>query len=294
MEDYFPTFRPAGKAIVRASKRLFRALRWLSIRLAILIAAFLVIHLILQVIWGRSLEHKLADLRSRGEPVTALDLAPKPIPDCQNAAIIYQQAFVLLKSSKTPSRKFDTSDPICELLYKKNEGERADGLITEARAVIQRSAGVYPLLAQAASRPRCRFPVRWEQGCDASFNHLEPLRDCARLVAARAIIEARDDRIDAALDDVALGLRLSKAVAEEPTLISQMSRCTYVRMAIKPLREIAGTQRISATEARRVYDKLGQISLNQGFVLAMRGERAMMSSVFDSVRKDMRLAMSGG
>ena len=77
----------------------------------------IVISLLVPVVYvirflGRSasVRDEIARIKAEGAPVSAADLAGKPIPDAENAAIVYEKAFKLLPKNEPPVlRQF--SDP---------------------------------------------------------------------------------------------------------------------------------------------------------------------------------------
>src|SRR5437867_1533236 len=95
--DRIPTFRAVGQ--------IYRFL-WRSVFRPLLLASMfflLVAHVVTNVRAGRALEAELQTIRDRGEPLTLREGAPPPVPDDQNAAPLYKQAFRLLPRLKFPS-----------------------------------------------------------------------------------------------------------------------------------------------------------------------------------------------
>src|SRR5262249_34314936 len=98
--DLFPTFRAAARAARRRARfaaleapdRIGRLARGLLTGTAWVLAALtcllLIVTLAANGIAGPKLEQELAQVRSRGEPLTLREIAPPPVPDAENAALV--------------------------------------------------------------------------------------------------------------------------------------------------------------------------------------------------------------
>jgi len=91
----------------RPPRRLLRAVTWLprkvfsfvrrhAITLGLILLALVVAHTIAVAILAHQVESALQNLRQRGEPIAARELVPAKIPDRENGAVIFAQAFKLL------------------------------------------------------------------------------------------------------------------------------------------------------------------------------------------------------
>ena len=64
---------------------------------SILLVVGVISYTIFNYILTRQLERELTEIRKSGAPVSLQELAPPPVPDTENAAILYQQAFHLIQ-----------------------------------------------------------------------------------------------------------------------------------------------------------------------------------------------------
>src|SRR3712207_1071300 len=84
--DRFPTFRAAALRPRRYARWLgFFCLGWLFV--------LLLVYVITNAAGGRALERELARIRERGEALAVRELAPPPLPDAENAALVYERAW---------------------------------------------------------------------------------------------------------------------------------------------------------------------------------------------------------
>jgi hypothetical protein len=289
-ESDFPNLRRVGTFAVRVACWMLRHTvnRKVGKALAALVLVSFLVHSILLFVWGRQLENRLAEIRAAGQPVYPVDLVVK-IPDSENAAVIYEKAFAALKS-------IEKATPKPELPYQLLDIETPNAARTaidsNARKAIELREPVIALVRQAVSRKRCVFPVHWEYGPGALFPHLARLREISRILAIKAVADASDNMMDAALDDVTLDLDSTRGLEQEPGLISYLVRIARTKVALSGLREATRRRHLSVTQARRMYEALGRVSLKGGYEHCLEGERAEANWCFDALRSGQNLLTS--
>jgi hypothetical protein len=132
------------------------------------------------------------------------------------------------------------------------------------------------VLAQAAARPRARFPVEYE--CPDPFSillpHLASIKSLATVLGLRATARLEAGQARAAFDDVKLGLRLADAVSEEPIVISHLVRIAALSITLQAVQE--GLVRHAWTEAElaALQKRLAPLDLLAAHRRIMRAERA--------------------
>jgi tetratricopeptide (TPR) repeat protein len=142
-----------------------------------------------------------------------LAFAPEPVPDAENAAILYRKAFDLYPDGPT--------DEEAELLGKLGEGMAltpAERAVLEK--VLEKHREAIALLHKAAAFPRCDFGVDYTKGFDAEMPHVAGLIRTAKLLQIEALLSTGS----AAAEAARASMRLAEAVAEEPILLSQLVR----------------------------------------------------------------------
>jgi hypothetical protein len=129
------------------------------------------------------------------------------------------------------------------------------------------------LLREAASRPECRFPVRYEQSFGALLPHLTHLKKLSLLPYMRALTLLGEGETDAAAMDTQLALRVSDFAATEPFLISHLVRIAQLEIALAPLWEGLAQKEWMEMHLTGFEHQLAKANLIADFHLAMRGER---------------------
>jgi hypothetical protein len=282
----FPTFRAAPRWLLglpwrtaRGVARLWRKTwRYTATLLALLILA----HIVLNVVASRRLGRELARLRAEGAPLTLAEAAPPKIRDSENAAVLYQKAFKGLedKDEKWVIRQFLTGKPM-----RGRTGVIPPPTAAEIKSIIARHEADFRLLEEGSRRLACRFPVEWEKGFEALYPEMSQTRDAIRFLVAKALVDARDGRAGAALNDLATAIRMSNHLSAEPTLVAQLVRVACIAIVSARLPEVLEKAPPTAQESRAFYDLLGQVDMIGPWVHGMEGERACGLWAFDYVRR---------
>jgi hypothetical protein len=281
------------------STRKWRSVWWWTWRCAAgLIGVAVLAHAVATIVTGQRLAHELARLKASGAPVTMAQAAPPPVPDDKNAAVLYQQAFKWLPITGRAAgpEPGGEMDQITSFLALKDSGAKSftyrkmrgtgEGSVQTIEQILSRHAPIFPLLERAAALPACRFPVDWEAGAAAVFPHFAKVRAASRMLAAKAIMDARHGDSSKALNDIALIFRISDGMSGEPSMISQLVRVACQAIGVNALGRVLEIAPPSAQEARQMFDALGRIDEMRPFTHALEGERCFGLWVFDAIRRD--------
>lgn len=188
------------------------------------------------------IDRLLAALRNRDMKAIAqanaalyAELVPEPIPDDENGAALYKQAFEkLVKPTEAERAAIDEAEP----------------MTPERRAILQayleKNKEALALLHEAAGRPRCAFPVAFNEGFEALLPHVSPTIQASRLLKAEGIL-AEDGNLAAV---AVAALRAAEALGGEPVMVSQLVMGVNHAMASDTLqRALASAGGTGALEA---------------------------------------------
>ncbi|MCL5103052.1 MAG: hypothetical protein M1133_02905 [Armatimonadetes bacterium] len=278
--DQFPTFFRVGAWILSTPKALLRfTLRtWRPVLAVFLLLA--TAHGIATFVLGRKVEAEIGRLKARGEPVSLVDLAGPKIPDSENGAVIYAKVFKIISS---PGYKGD-NEAVAGILDPEERVKHPEWWI-QARTIVDSYPSIQPLAEEAVSRPKCRFPVKWEKVYDVTFEHLRYMRTLARYLCAKAVLDANSGKTGEAVRSLELALRASESLKEEPILIGTLVRAAMIRIALDALRDIEDSHDLTGIDTRGLVSVLSGIDLNSGYQTALKGERTWICAVFDDIRK---------
>jgi hypothetical protein len=257
-------------------RKLLRASKWVLFTLGAIYALSPFAFMVLARRAEARLERALSALAAAGAPINAADLAGPPVPDEENAALVYEQAFEALALSDG-DKNFVA------------EAGRGDVSLTDravaarARRILDRNARALSLLRRAAAMPRCAFPHDWRNPVETVFPELAGLNNGSRLLLLDSVMQARAGRLDKALAICGTALRLADA-ADEPTMLAQLVRYAVIARTKHALGSILRDSAPSEGACRALAGQMADIELSQSSIEALKGERAIGVSMFDHIR----------
>ncbi|NIM04778.1 MAG: hypothetical protein GTO55_02410 [Armatimonadetes bacterium] len=272
----FPTLTLLPRSVWRGIRWLWRKTWRFSIALLILL---IIAHIIFNFTAGRRLEAELARIRGAGDPLTVSEVAPPPVPDSENAALVYQQAFEGLPAD-------EDNEIIADFISLPEHGEYPRPTLAQVEEILAAHEKELQLLEEASLMPAARFPVKWEVGFAAIFPHLAKMRGATRLLCAKALAEAHRGHSGEALESLAVIVRMGNHAATEPTIVAQLVRAAMMGILFASLPEILATAPPTAAESRAFYDLLDEVDVINPYVTAMKTERCNGLWAFDLVRRD--------
>ena len=257
---------------------------WVKAIAIVLLAVLLLagVWLYFDIKYQRMIDAELARIRAEGWPVTAAECAPEPVPDEQNAAVLYQQLFQVDFDAPDPWAGSDLLPDIDYDLMKAFREQPTPEIKKQVRTLLTdpETTKVLEILRQASERPYSVFPMRWEQWPQALWAHHARFRNACYLISLRALASARAGSIGEALDWCQVGLRMSEHIAAEHTLIAQLVSIAMNSIIIGNAEEFLDTGAVSSQDARRMEDYLRQVDLRAHFTNAMITERALGLAAF--------------
>jgi len=236
------------------------------------------------------LDRRLAELKASGAPMSLAEAAPEPVPDEENGALLYMQAFEELD-------KFESQKALYDPVPVEPGSERPEVPTDELVRFFDESQSVYDLLRAAADRPRCRFPLNYADGIGCFSEHSTELRQCARYLRTRAIVMTRMGQSDEAMETASTLFDLAGSVREEPMLTSWLVTIALRQMALETVREMASTGRLEAPQLRALAQRAPWPDARQALARAYVGDRATGIRLFQDAREgklDPRELVSGG
>ncbi len=242
--------------------------------------------------YSREIARELTRLREAGEPLSITEMIPEPVPDDQNAAMLYQEVFQVSFDRDKPQPKrvqaFGAIPPDEYKLLLDGRGYDEQFDFNLAREVFARPEVIDVLntIEQASLRPQCAWPIHWEDGFYALFPHLAQHREAARLMAMRARLSAEGGDVDDALRWVGVSLRMSRHVMQEPTLISQLVALAIQSIAMRAAQQSLDTAAPSPEAAARLTDLAGTLDMAAGMHLALQWERVNGLAAFDGFQRE--------
>lgn len=231
----------------------------------------------------RALHARLERLYALGVPKTWADVAPPEIPDSENAAVLYVEGFDQLDVSSDPA-----GIDLYHFLGDYPPGNRQK-LRPGIEALLARNRAALDLIKRGAARPRSRLPIDWSvEPNDVLFPHFRYARQSARLLAAEALIAAEKGDAEQAVESTLAGLRLSRHVAAEPTLIPFLSGVAIEGITLRRLSDVLQQVDLTPSQCRALYNELGRLDWEGYFRHATATEGCDALWCFETVQRSPR------
>lgn len=245
-------------------------------------------------IWNMDLaaRQQLASLHTEAGAV-ALSVTPPRIPDRDNAALIYQQAFEAMgRSGDNNPAAPDTWE--WEQAWKQAWEEKwskwdetgqppLDPHDPELRRFLARQASALTLYRQAAAKPGCYFERDYGRPTITTpLPELLPLRAGARVLALDSICSAADGDRERAIKDISAMFGMAEHIRSESLLISLLVGIVVDRLAIDSLQVVLASTHLPVEKLppQWVSDDVPYRTL---FRRALRTEEALRLSAFTQV-----------
>ena len=267
-----------------------KILKWTGIVIVGLLILSIIIHTVLNIVWGRELRAKLAELKAKGEPITIAEIRPAPVPDKENAAVLYNKVFMLMTSgeggkpyipNKEGGEENKTIGIIEDVKFYSDISKWTEKQRQEVPKLVNSPdmQYIYALLEQASKRPECNFNLRYGDGAAMLLPHLAKMRSLARLLCVKALIEADAGKTDKSFNTVLTGLRISNHLKNEPVLISQLVRIACDRIVINCLEPLSSKYSISQERMKSLITELENHVGTEPFKKCMDTERICLAGV---------------
>jgi hypothetical protein len=266
-KENFPTFSRLLSRFKRMPRSVlgwfFRNRRRFAVALLIFAALWVATNIYASFVLNREMNA----IRQRGEPLTVAELAPPPIPDTENAALLYRRA-ASFKMTNDEKLQLEGLNP------RSNQPLSPQEAATIRRRLLQKNEDVIELVRRASRLPACHFPHDWNQSVFGfDFPDLAAMRQFARVFRASALQKAMDGQMDGAIEDVGVIFRMSEHMTSDPILITYLVSYSTEAISLASLSEIMSYP-MTEVQRARIRRALPRASIEQSFQRALRGERA--------------------
>jgi tetratricopeptide (TPR) repeat protein len=238
---------------------------------------------------GRELKAELARLTEDGVPLTLADAAPRPVPEAENAAVLYRTVF----RARVAEPEADQPGPpeaglSVEELDSAIGRENGTPMPAATRDLLESPPAqqVLETLRKASLMPHSVFPLKWDEGFAMLLPHLASFRAATRVLAAYSGLLAQEGRTDEALDWCMVALRMSEHASSEPVLVSQLVSIAMRAITVSQMRELLSSAAVPPAVAQRCEEYLRSMDLNRGFRAALVAERAVACDLYQTLRTD--------
>ena len=232
----------------------------------------------------QAVDIRLASIAARGEPTDWKELQQwyPTVPDPENAALVYTQAFHVLKTTSKPGHGHVPSD----VELPRHSVELVPALLTELQTAIRSNAAALVLAHRATLMQRCRYPIDLSQGPNTQLSHLGSLRELCNLLEFEALLRIQGGQLSDAADSVIASLAISRSLLAEPTLISQLTSTTIEDHTCRSLERVISSGPLGNADLMRLSQWVSDLESTNRYLRGVVGERAMYVEVFELAQSD--------
>jgi hypothetical protein len=239
-----------------------------------------------------SLEHFLAQLKARGEPLGISQLIPLNAPPEKNAAPIISTSLTNLPRSliltHTPTVIFPIAAGRGIVFWQQDDIRTPDGTNTwkDLGRALSASQKQLDDLQSLTNHPFLDFNLDYKQGLFLPLPHLWSLHQSAEILNANVLYNLHQHSIEDASGNLRLMIAIVNAQAEEPILTSQRDRLITLNMAVATTWEILQYSNVPANDLLVLQTKWQALKLLGPFQRGQLMDRAMVVQTLESARKD--------
>ncbi len=262
------------------------------------VIATLVLLLAALVLWNyyspRS-DSRIEAIRKAGYPVTLaeLDAWYPAVPDAENAALVYTNAFALLETPGNSSQAPSLSARLSNLTLP----PRGENLPAEDQAEISNllasNQAALRLLHSAASLEASRYPVNLKDGAFTLLPHLSKVKVAVMLLCAESQLHSAHGEYEMAVQSLVAAGRLADSLRAEPLLISQLVRISNWDIIFSRLQWNLNVVSLTDEQLGSLQRLLNEAEQPQAFARGLAGEQANGLAFFTNRRAQSLLLSSG-
>lgn len=254
-----------------------------------------------------------ADAKARGVKLNFTDFIPPRIPDKENFASIpiFDAVFHASDNGQEIPNPFELpkpprgvlpnfADPIKEepvdltawqkyFVTIKLVPTASDDPAADVLKALDHYSAPLAQLHEAVQRPHCRFPVHWERGYATPLPHLGVLQCVAKLYALRLSAHLAIGDSAAAYDDFQEQIRLTKAIRDEPSMVSGLVRLSTIVIMDNAIWNGLSAHQWAESDLRKIEADLATMDWLKDYIFAIGSERAANNLMIEMIRKDPRL-----
>ncbi len=225
---------------------------------------------IVKALFGSRFDAQVADMKAKGEPLTVAEIIGPPVPDDRNAAVVFMQIDALQQSGS-----YDDALKTLDEFTAPYVISHSDADWKAAEMALAKMEPLRLLADQALARPECRFEVDRNEPLSTLFQQFPALRNIVAASRASALVNAREGRMDMAVEDIRTPARIARILEKEPMLINHLMRMSFLSRSARTACDVAGCGSLNERQARELFGELGKLDIAQSARRGWMGERAV-------------------
>jgi len=257
--------------------------------IAIVVVVLGLIYAIAVSVSSAKLRRAYADLKKDGRPMEPADVIPPEVSDTENAALLYQSAALLLKAQPAPDNNLlkHLGDLSKTFIKEPLDSDK----LAELKQLIGQDvvAQALSIVEQGTRRDSCRFDLDYDDGLNMLLSHLphiSDLRNLARILCAKAYLEAKTGNPDSAWDLILTQLKFADALRTEPILVSKVVRMAMIRLSCDTITKLCEIAPPNAQQSGDIQNLLKDLDDIQTLIHSIDAERLLIGEWVFNLTKD--------
>ncbi len=264
------------------STALTRKLRWLTLGV-LLVATITHGAWLLEMQMQYRAEIEL--LRSQGYHVSMAEYRPASLPESQNAAPIYAEAFPLINSQQNSRKNSEAMNTLMSIsrFARVNSPYSLDADWAEANQAAKSLSSLVPLVKEALLRPDCRFATDWRKQKMEKIRHHDGMVNIVSILAGMAMVDAHDGQMEQAVYKIGLAFKVAQATIREPSSTGVLTMLSATLAANRGLRGITRYGKLSVRQCEDFNSLLSHTDYRPEHTTAMIWDRAKGLDMYQQV-----------
>lgn len=185
---------------------------------------------------------------------------------------------------KRTAMQIDQSQVEAERILAMKPEERTEADLDKIKDYLAASSGLIRELRELSESGGPVYELDFSKGYAMELPHLAHLRDCARLLAMDAEMQANAGRYDEAVQDLLAAMKLADALETEPIIISQLVRIAMDGIVYGTVSASIPGEELPPEAAREFIDYAVHANHREAFANSFNGEGFFGLQGFEEIR----------
>ena len=267
----------------------------IGVVLLIVVAVVLVVRAVLNFTEGRALARALAELKAKGIPLTAQELAP-PCPDEDNGARLWRafEITVTIPGRRTgvPPRLTPRDKEVRGLISRAWTDFTAGKPLAPAdrvalKDVILQNEKPLELVAEMGDKPCFLYRDPSQSLVESLLPDPLQMIQTTKLLFFSSLFSAEDGDVSGAITKLVTGLKFTPLMAREGTLIAFLISLADTRILSQALGEVCSGKALEDADLTRLMSMQDPSPWRERLAAAFRGERVLFIEATEGDFKDL-------
>lgn len=231
-----------------------------------------------------ALNDAISDLKAAGIPTTLHEIIPPPVPDAENAALIYEKAWTEL--GDLPKDICDVARALSEIPPKRWPASDRKALSEFLRS----KADAVGLTKRAANTSKCRFPLDYQAGLQMELPHQSHMISLTKLMRLDATDRVGRGDFEGASESALAGMRVSRHSRTDAVLVSNIAGIACYAISTDALDTVLRLGEPTPGQLQSTLSGLEREAPETDMTRALAADMGVMCDIYDRFRTGAPIA----